>query len=148
MFSATPETEALAIDALTQGASDYVGQSLLGPATEVIARLHADLARRLRGITAGSARPPKAAAPPAPRVSALVVPPRAMPSSRVTIVAIGASTRGPNAVTDVHRPVVLEANDRSDGYLFLGGAETPQQTDAALVVETGCDGGCYRLKAS
>jgi two-component system chemotaxis response regulator CheB len=98
MFSTLTERGAAAtLDALALGASDYVTKpSNTGSATAAIERIRIELLPKIKALCGGS--PPKFRALSVSR-AALQTRPRSTP--RVEIVAIGTSTGGPNALTEV-----------------------------------------------
>jgi len=98
MFSTLTERGAAAtLDALTLGASDYATKpSSAGSPAAAIERIRAELIPKIKALC-GSVPlklPALAAHRPAPKV-------RAQTNSRIEIVAIGASTGGPNALAEI-----------------------------------------------
>jgi two-component system chemotaxis response regulator CheB len=97
MFSTLTESGAAAtLDALSLGASDYVAKpsSTGGPAGS-IESIRSELIPKIKALCAGPSRKLKSLpSPPAPRV-------RVPLNRRIEIVAIGTSTGGPNALTEI-----------------------------------------------
>jgi two-component system, chemotaxis family, protein-glutamate methylesterase/glutaminase len=97
MFSTLTERGASAtLDALARGASDYVTKPSHGETREVAQeRVREELIRKIKSLCA--VRVPQAQPPPGP------MPPlvSARPQARIDVVAIGASTGGPNALTEL-----------------------------------------------
>jgi two-component system chemotaxis response regulator CheB len=109
MFSTlTERAAAVTLEALARGASDYVTKPAnVGSVLAAQQRVRDDLIPRIRGLGGAPAAPaapaalPTAAAP-LPPLAALA--PRAAvgaPARRVDLVAIGASTGGPNALAEL-----------------------------------------------
>jgi len=95
MFSTLTERGATAtLDALARGASDYVTKPSHGETRELSQeRVREELIRKIKSLCA--VRVPQAQPPPGPTPSLVSV----RPQARIDVVAIGASTGGPNALT-------------------------------------------------
>jgi two-component system chemotaxis response regulator CheB len=93
MFSTLTERGAIAtLDALARGASDYLTKPCPGQGSDLFReRVREDLIRKIKALCA--ARVPQ------PRPLAVFSRPSTGPGARVDVVAIGASTGGPNALT-------------------------------------------------
>lgn len=111
MFSTLTERgKTVTMDALLKGANDYVTKPAnVGSVAEAIERIREQLIPKIHQLCGGRAAPSAAARPaprpaPAPRVptSAPVrtAPPR-RPTAAVGVLAIGVSTGGPNALSEV-----------------------------------------------
>lgn len=104
MFSTLTERGASAtLDALELGASDYVTKPAnVGSVQASMEAVREQLVPRIRGLCRGVVRPAPAApiadVPAAARPAAAGTPPR---SSRIDVVAIGSSTGGPDALSNV-----------------------------------------------
>jgi two-component system chemotaxis response regulator CheB len=90
MVAGSPVT----VEALTLGATDYVTKP---SATDDRDQRGAELVDKIVAITGGA----KAASKPENGVAAAVLPTRKEPVGKVDVIAIGASTGGPNAVAEV-----------------------------------------------
>ncbi len=99
MFSTLTERGASAtLDALARGASDYVTKPAHGETREVAQeRVREELIRKIKSLCA--VRVPQAQPQPPPGTMPNLV--SARPQARVDVVAIGASTGGPNALTEL-----------------------------------------------
>ena len=97
MFSTLTERGATAtLDALARGASDYVTKPSQGETREVSqARVREELIRKIKSLCA--VRVPRAQPPPPSAPTPTLA--SARPQARIDVVAIGASTGGPNALT-------------------------------------------------
>jgi two-component system, chemotaxis family, protein-glutamate methylesterase/glutaminase len=97
MFSTLTERGASAtLDALARGASDYVTKPSHGETREVAQeRVREELIRKIKSLCA--VRVPQAQPPPGPTPPLV----SARPQARIDVVAIGASTGGPNALTEL-----------------------------------------------
>jgi two-component system chemotaxis response regulator CheB len=105
MFSTLTARGATAtLDALTAGASDYVTKPAnVGGVTEAIDRIKGELIPKIKAFCAGAAAKgavPKTVTAPAPLMPTWTLPHRAF-AGHIEIVAIGVSTGGPNALSEV-----------------------------------------------
>ncbi|MCW2607305.1 MAG: putative response regulator receiver modulated methylesterase CheB [Frankiales bacterium] len=103
MFSTLTERGAAAtLDALTAGASDYVCKPAnVGSVPEAIAAVREQLIPKIKALVPGGIRP-LPSAPPRPQRHVPVQPvSSAAPTGRVDLLAIGSSTGGPDALTEV-----------------------------------------------
>jgi two-component system chemotaxis response regulator CheB len=108
MFSTLTERHATAtLEALALGAADYVTKPAnVGSTTRALERVRDDLIPRIKAFARRSKGLPSATTPAAPRPAATPVatrPASTRPARPVDIVAIGASTGGPNALEVVFR---------------------------------------------
>ncbi len=99
MFSTLTERGASAtLDALARGASDYVTKPSHGQTRELAQeRVREELIRKIKSLCA--VRVPQAQPRPLPGPMPTLV--SARPQARIDVVAIGASTGGPNALTEL-----------------------------------------------
>jgi len=97
MFSALTERGGTAtLDALARGASDYVTKPSANETVESShERVREELMRKIKSLCAAG-QPRQGAGPPPILVSAVPA-----PQTRIDVVAIGASTGGPNALTEL-----------------------------------------------
>lgn len=101
MFSAfTKRGAAETLEALAQGASEYFTKPSTGGLEESLRVVREELIPEIKALCAGRAdgRPPPAPAPTA-RPFALAAAP--VPTARVDVIAVAASTGGPNALAEV-----------------------------------------------
>jgi two-component system chemotaxis response regulator CheB len=107
MFSTLTDRGAIAtFDALERGASDYVAQSVRQTSELSPERMSAELTRKIKSLCAArtpvphfSLKLPSTTRTPNLAVASALTPPRTLP--RVDVVAIGASTGGPNALSSL-----------------------------------------------
>ena len=105
MFSTMTERgAAITLDALSLGASDYVTKPSKSGDPEVASeRIRSELVPKIKGLCAQRQSEPVSAllgsAPPAPAPQLIAPAQPRQSSSRIEILAIGASTGGPNALT-------------------------------------------------
>lgn len=99
MFSTLTERGASAtLDALARGASDYVTKPSHGETRELAQeRVREELIRKIKSLCAVRVLHAQPQPPPGPRPTLV----SARPQARIDVVAIGASTGGPNALTEL-----------------------------------------------
>ena len=101
MFSTLTERGASAtFDALSLGANDYVTKPAnVGSVPEAIASVRTQLIPKIRGLCAAKLGP--AAVVPRPTATSSLTQPGPRPTGRVDLLAIGSSTGGPDALTQL-----------------------------------------------